>query len=77
MYYTTNFCTQILDFGGFDSSIIFIVRAGTLMPIRDFPESLSQGILVGIILERRLGVSSAHRSKEAGEARATRARALE
>ena len=48
--------TKILDFRGLDSSIILIVRAGILMPIGNFPEILSQGILVGIILVGRLGV---------------------
>ena len=47
---TDNLCTKILDFGGFDSSIILILRGGMLMSIRNFAESLSQGILVGIIL---------------------------
>ena len=45
-----------MDFGGFDSNIILILRGGILMSIGDFPESLSQAILVGIILVGRLGV---------------------
>ena len=40
--------TKILDFRGFDSSIIL---GGIPRPIGDFPESLSQRILAG-----RLGV---------------------
>ena len=48
--------TKILDFGGFDSSRILILRGGILMSMWNFPESLSQGILVGIILVGRLGV---------------------
>ena len=52
---TANLRTKILDFGGFDSSRIFSLRVGILMSIGDFPESLSQAILVGIILVGRLG----------------------
>ena len=39
----------------FDSSIIFILRGGILRPKGNFPESLSQAMLVGIILAGRLG----------------------
>ena len=45
-----------MDFIVFDSSRILILRGGTLSPMGDFPESLSQAILVGIILVGRLGV---------------------
>ena len=38
-----------MDFRGFDSSIILILRVGIPTSIGDFPESLSQAILVGII----------------------------
>ena len=48
--------TAIVDLRGFDSSIILIERGGILMYIGDFPESLSQAILVGILLVGRLGV---------------------
>ena len=51
-----NLPTKILDFRGFDSGIIFILRGGIPRPIGDFPESLSQAILVGIMLVGRLGV---------------------
>ena len=53
-----NLCTQILDFRGLDSSIILILtlRGLILMSKGDFPESLSQAILVGIILVGRLGI---------------------
>ena len=44
------------DFRDFDSSIILILRAGIIMSIGNFPESLSQAILVGIILVGRLCV---------------------
>ena len=43
---TANLRTKILDFTGFDSSIIFILRGGILMSIGNFPESLSRAVLV-------------------------------
>ena len=54
--YTANPRTNNVDFRGFDSSIILILRGGILMSIGDFPECLSQAILVGIILVGRFGV---------------------
>ena len=54
--FTPNLPTNIMDFRGFDSSIILILRGGILMSIGDFPESLSQAILVGVMLVGRLGV---------------------
>ena len=48
--------TQILDFGGLDSSRVLILRGGILMSKGNSKEMLSQGILVGIILVGRLGV---------------------
>ena len=56
MYIPANLRTNIMDFRGFDSSIIFIIRGGIPRPMGDFPESLSQEILVGIMLVGRLGV---------------------
>ena len=53
---TANLHTKILDFRGFDSSAILILRGGILRSIGSFPESLSQRILVGIISVGRLGV---------------------
>ena len=53
---TANLRTKILDFRGFDSGRILISRGGILMSVGDFPEVLSQRILVGIILVGRLGV---------------------
>ena len=53
---TANLRAKILDFRGFDSSTILILRGGILMSVGDFPESLSQAILVGITLVGRLGV---------------------
>ena len=68
---TANLPTNIMDFKGFDSSIFLILRGGILMSIGDFLESLSQTILVGIILLGRLGVFGARerpalRSRGAG-----------
>ena len=50
------FSTKILDFRGFDSSRILTLRGGILVSIGDVPESLSQAMLVGIMLVGRLGV---------------------
>ena len=52
---TANLRSKILDFGGFDSRIL-ILRGGILMSIGNPLQISSQGILVGIILVRRLGV---------------------
>ena len=57
---TADLWTKILDFSGFDSSRVLSVRGGILLPIGDFPESLSQAILVGIILVGRLGVAGSY-----------------
>ena len=58
-----NFSTNIMDFGGFDSSIILILRGEIMMSIGDSPESLSQAMLVGVMLVGGLGIASspAHR----------------
>ena len=50
--------TNVLDFRGFDSSIILVLRGGSPRPIWNFLESLSQAILVGIMLVRRLAVQA-------------------
>ena len=52
---TANLCTKILDFRGFDPSGILTSTGGIPRPMK-FPKSLSQAILVGIILVGRLGV---------------------
>ena len=52
--FTANLPTNIVDFKGFDSSIILISRGGILMSVGDFPESLSQAILVGCNVRRRM-----------------------
>ena len=54
--FTPNLPTNIVDFGGFDSSIMLFLRGGILMSIGNFPESLTQAILVGVMLIGRLGV---------------------
>ena len=53
---TPDLPTNIVDFGRFDSSMILILRGGILMSKGDFLESLSQAMLVGIMLVGRLGV---------------------
>ena len=45
-----NLPTNIVDFRGFDSSTILNMRGGVPRPIGDFPESLSQAMLVGIMI---------------------------
>ena len=65
---TANLRTKILDSRGFDSSRVSILRGGIIMSIGNFPECLSQAILVGIILVGRLGVS---RQPGSGHRRAT------
>ena len=52
---THNLPTNTVDFRGFDSSIILILRGGILMSTGDFPESLNQAMLVGTMLVGRLG----------------------
>ena len=71
---TANLRTNIMDFGGFDSSWILILRGGVLMSIENFPESLSQAILAGRFLVGRLGVAC--RSRLPWTARAPRDRAV-
>ena len=52
---TSVFSTKIVDFKGFDSSKILMLRGGLLMSTGGFPEMLSQQILAGIILAGRFG----------------------
>ena len=56
---TPNLPTHIVDFGGFDSSIMLILRGGIPRPIGDFPESLSRAMLVGTT---SVGIMSVGRS---------------
>ena len=53
-----NLRTKILDSGGFDSSIISVVRGGIPRPIGEFLEMLGQRVSVGITLVGRLGAWS-------------------
>ena len=48
---TPNLPTNIVDFRGFDSSTILMLRDGILISIGEFPESLSRAMLVGVIRE--------------------------
>ena len=50
-----NLPTNTVDCRGFYSNIILILRGGILMS-RKFPESLTQAMLVGVMLVGRLGV---------------------
>ena len=52
---TANPPTNIVDFSGFDSSIILVLRGGIPRSIGNFPESFSQAMLVGTMLVGRLG----------------------
>ena len=58
MALTANLRTKILDFRGFGSSGILIVRGGVLMSTGSFPESSSQQILAGAILVGRSGATN-------------------
>ena len=44
-----------MDFRGFDLNIISMLRGGILMSIGDFPEILSQAMLVGCNVSREIG----------------------
>ena len=50
MVYTANLPTNIMDFRGFDPSIIIVLMGGILTSKGDFPESLSQAMLVGVMM---------------------------
>ena len=53
--HTPDLPTQIVDFRGFDSSISLILRGEIPRPIGDFPECLSQAMLVGCNVRREIG----------------------
>ena len=53
---TPNLPTSIVGFRGFDSSTILNLGGEIPRPTGDLPESLSQAMLVGIMLVGRLGV---------------------
>ena len=52
---TPNLPISIVDFRGFDSSVILILRGGITRSIGDFPESLTQAMLVGCNVSREIG----------------------
>ena len=54
--FTASLRTKILDFRGFDSRVISILRGGIVMSIGIFPDVLNRRILVGIILVGGSGV---------------------
>ena len=56
-HHTASLRSNIVHFRGVDSSIVLILGGGIPRPIEDFPESLSQAILAGILLVGRLGVT--------------------
>ena len=61
---TPNLPTNIVGFRGFDSSVVLILRGGIPRPTGNFPESLSQAMLVGCNVSREIG-----RTGHAGSAR--------
>ena len=54
---TANLPANIVDFRGFDSSVIIIIGGEHLISTGDFPESLSQAMLVGVML---VGIKDHH-----------------
>ena len=58
LQYTAHLRTKIMDFRGFDSNIILILRGGISRHMGNFPECSGQAILLGRILVGRLGVWS-------------------
>ena len=55
LFVKPNLPTNIVGFGGFDSSIMLFLRDGIPRPIEDFTESLIQAILVGCNVSREIG----------------------
>ena len=53
---TAKLRTTILDFRGFDSSRILVLRGAILVPMGDFLEVLSRRVFAGIVLVGRLSV---------------------
>ena len=56
VYCPPNLPTNIVGLRGFEPSRILILRGGIPRPIGNSPESLSQAMLVGIMLVGRLGI---------------------
>ena len=54
---TPNPPTNIVGFRGFDTNIILNLRGGIPRPMGNLPESLSQAMLVGIMLVGKSGVN--------------------
>ena len=52
---TPNLPTNIVNFRGFDSSMILNLRGEIPRPTGDLPESLSQAMLVGCNVSREIG----------------------
>ena len=50
-----NLPTNIMDFRGFDSSVILILRGRIPRLVGNFPESLSQAMLIGCNVARESG----------------------
>ena len=50
-----NLPTNMVGFRGFESSIILILRGGIPRPIWNFPEVLTQAMLVGCNVSREIG----------------------
>ena len=65
---TADLRTKTLDFRGFDSSRILILRGGILMSIGNFPERFSRATFVGMILVGRLDVARVRRVAKAARA---------
>ena len=53
--YTANLRTNIMDVRGFDSTMILMLRGAILMSIGNFPEVLSQAMLVECNVIREIG----------------------
>ena len=57
---TINFPTNTMDFRGLDSGVISSTRGGTPGPTGNWPQSLSQAILVGVMLVGKLSALGVH-----------------
>ena len=55
---TANLRTKILDFRGFDSNIILVLRGGILMSIGYFPEVVESTILSRDSFSREIGCTA-------------------
>ena len=64
--HTANLRTNIMDVRGFDSSICLNLRGGIPRPKGDFPESLTQAMLVGCNVSREIGRTKNPRHEASG-----------